>query len=97
PEAQIDLAKSPSSFGRARSAEAQQRVWRRWEDSDLRIHQEKSDERVARKRQQILEELKHREDEQCTFTPQLIARRSRSCERLGVQSGSPVAPGRAWQ
>ncbi|OLP76767.1 hypothetical protein AK812_SmicGene43255, partial [Symbiodinium microadriaticum] len=98
PEAQIDLvpAKSPSSVGRARSAEAQ-RVWRRWEDSDLRVHQEKSDERVARKRQQILEELKHREDEQCTFTPQLIARRSRSCERLGVQSGSPTTPGRAWQ
>lgn len=75
---QIDLAKSP----RVSRAPSEERRWWRWEDSEIQIHHAQADERIAKKRQELLEEMKRREEEQCTFTPRLIARRSKSCGRM---------------
>lgn len=80
---QIDLAKSP----RISRAPSEERRWWRWEDSEIQIHHAQADERIAKKRQELLEEMKRREEEQCTFTPRLIARRSKSCGRM--EQGRP--------
>jgi len=99
---QIDLAKSPGGSrapSEVRAQSEERRLWWRWEDSEIQIHHAKADERIAKKRQEILEEMKRREEEQCTFTPRLIARRSKSCGRVERQGRSlEVSPcnGR-WQ
>ena len=79
-QAQIDLANSPQM--RRSHSEGPQPMWRRWEDSEIQIHHAKAEERISRRRQELLEEMKRREEEQCTFTPRLIA-------RSGSREGTP--------
>ncbi|CAK9048651.1 unnamed protein product [Durusdinium trenchii] len=93
-ETQIHLAKE-MLFGPEESPAPLGKRWWRWEDSEIQVHHAKAEERSARKRQEILEEKKRQEEEHCTFTPRLVARRSRSCGRMETQEISPRS-GR-WQ
>ncbi|CAE8715757.1 unnamed protein product, partial [Polarella glacialis] len=64
------------------SAGQQQRVWRQWQDSEIQTHQAEAEARTSKRRQQLMDEIQKREEEQCTFTPRLISRQSRSVGRL---------------
>jgi len=65
------------------SLTSSQPFWKQWKDSDLAQHHEVQDRRSTIRRSQMVEELKRKEEEECTFQPKILQRGSpRICSRL---------------
>jgi len=89
------LADSLASLGRGEASgsgtgsssaglpcEEPRRQWKQWKDSDLAQHQETQTQRATARRNQMVDELKRKEDQECTFKPHILPRGSpRTCTR----------------
>eukprot|EP00931_Biecheleriopsis_adriatica_P078444 TRINITY_DN518_c0_g1_i2.p1 TRINITY_DN518_c0_g1~~TRINITY_DN518_c0_g1_i2.p1 ORF type:complete len:946 (+),score=219.67 TRINITY_DN518_c0_g1_i2:280-2838(+) len=54
------------------ASEATQRMWKQWKDSDLAAHHDAMVQRKSMKRSQLLDELRKKEEEECTFQPKTL-------------------------
>eukprot|EP00930_Biecheleria_cincta_P022331 TRINITY_DN16310_c0_g1_i1.p1 TRINITY_DN16310_c0_g1~~TRINITY_DN16310_c0_g1_i1.p1 ORF type:complete len:969 (+),score=182.25 TRINITY_DN16310_c0_g1_i1:63-2969(+) len=59
------------------ASEATQRMWKQWkQDSKLAAHHDAMVQRSTQKRNQLLDERRRKEDEECTFQPKTLPRGS---------------------
>jgi len=72
----------------ARPTNVQKRSsWRQFKDSNIERHHAEAEERARRRKQQLQQELSQREDKECTFAPQLVARRQSTGTRQRPNAG----------
>jgi len=69
------------------------RTWKQWKDSELAQHHEAQNQRVSQRRSRLAEELQKKEEEECTFQPKVLPRRSPRNQISHADNNAPEGKG----